>query len=129
MNYALIIIGGGLGSLFRYLTAHTVNNLFHSKFLFGTIVVNCVGALLIGILMSVFEAFSVNVRWKMFLVIGFLGGYTTFSAYSYETVKYFLDGDVKYALLNIALSNVLCIAFVFLGIWLSRVTFLAAFRT
>jgi CrcB protein len=128
MNYALIIIGGGLGSLFRYLSAHTVNNLFHSKFLLGTIVVNCVGALLIGIAMSVFDAFSVSTRWKLFIVVGFLGGYTTFSAYSYETVKYFLDGDIKYALLNIALSNVLCIAFVFLGIWLGRGVFLAAFR-
>jgi CrcB protein len=128
MNYILIIIGGGIGSLFRYLSAHAVNSFFHGKFLLGIITVNCVGALLIGFLMSAFDAFSVGARWKLFIVTGFLGGYTTFSAYSYETAKYFMDGDVKYALMNVVLSNVLCIAFVFLGMWLSKIMFGAAFK-
>ena len=55
------------------------------------------GALLIGLLMSVFEIFSVNVKWKLLIITGFLGGYTTFSAYSYETANYLMNGNIKYA--------------------------------
>ena len=120
MKYILIVIGGGAGALLRYFSTFLVNSLFNGKFMLGTIVVNCAGALLIGLLMSVFEIFSVNVKWKLLIITGFLGGYTTFSAYSYETANYLMNGNIKYAVANVVLSNVLCILFVFLGMWLSK---------
>jgi len=123
MNYILIIIGGGVGALLRYLSTQTVNHIFNNKFLLGTLFVNCIGALLIGFLMNFFDIFSINAKWKLFLITGFLGGYTTFSAYSYETANFFLNGNVKYAILNIVLNNALCVLFVLLGIWLNKVMF------
>jgi CrcB protein len=124
MNYIFIIIGGGIGALFRYLSTEIINNIFNNKFAFGTVVVNCIGALLIGFLINTFDILSLNIRWKLFLITGFLGGYTTFSAYSLETVNFFMNGNIKYAIINIAFSNILCILFVFCGIWLNKIIFM-----
>jgi CrcB protein len=123
MNFVVVFIGGGIGAAFRYLTTQVESHVFSDKFLFGTVVVNCIGALLIGFLINIFDIYSLNVRWKLFVVTGFLGGYTTFSAYALETAKYILGGNLKYALLNITLSNVLCILFVFLGMWINKIIF------
>ena len=124
MNFILIIIGGGVGALFRYLSTQVINNIFNNKFLLGTLFVNCLGALLIGFLMNIFELYSIDNKWKLFIVTGFLGGCTTFSAYSFETANYLINGNIKYAITNIILSNVLCILFVSLGLWLNKIIFM-----
>ena len=121
MNYLCIVIGGGLGALLRYFSSQFINLPINNKFHFGTLFVNCVGALLIGFLINFFDVFQINIKWKLFLITGFLGGYTTFSTYSLETVQYFIIGNIKYALVNILLNNVLCIFFVLLGIWLNKI--------
>ena len=123
MKFILIIIGGGSGALFRYLSTHVINNVFSNKFLIGTLFVNCIGSFLIGFLMNIFEVNLIDEKWKLFIITGFLGGYTTFSAYSFETVNYFFSGNFKFALMNIFLSNILCFIFVILGIWLNRIIF------
>jgi len=124
MNYFLIIIGGGIGAFLRYSSTQIINNLFTNKFILGTIVVNSIGSLLIGFLMNTFDIFSFDIKWKLLIITGFLGGYTTFSAYSYETINYFINGNIKYAIMNIAFTNILCILFVFCGVWLSKILFI-----
>jgi CrcB protein len=121
MNYVCIVIGGGIGALLRYFSSQFINLSINDKFPFGTLFVKCIGALLIGFLTNIFDAFSINIKWKLFLTTGFLGGYTTFSTYSLETARYFINGNIKYALMNIFLNNVLCIVFVLLGIWLNEI--------
>ena len=123
MNYICIIIGGGIGALLRYSSSMMVNNLFKYNFLLGTLFVNCVGSFLIGFLMNIFDIFSLDIKWKLFLITGFLGGYTTYCTYSFETVNYIMNGNIKYAIINIILMNVLCITFVFLGIWVNKIIF------
>jgi CrcB protein len=121
MNYLCIAIGGGFGALLRYFSINFINLSVIRKFPFGTLFVNCIGALLIGSLINFFDIFQINIKWRLFLVTGFLGGYTTFSTYSLETVQYFINGNIKHALINILLNNVLCIVFVLLGIGLNKI--------
>ena len=123
MNLIYIVIGGGIGALLRYLTSQFVNNLYNKSFSLGTIFVNCIGALLIGFLINTFDVFGINSKYKLLIITGFLGGYTTFSTYSLETVNYFINGNIKYGILNILLNNILCLLFVLFGLWLNKVIF------
>jgi CrcB protein len=124
MSLVYIVIGGGIGALIRYFTSQFVNSLYNKDFSLGTIFVNCIGALLIGFLINIFDIFGINTKWKLLIVTGFLGGYTTFSTYSIETVNYFINGNIKYGILNILINNILCILFVLLGIWLNKIIFI-----
>jgi CrcB protein len=124
MNYILIFLGGGFGAILRYFTTQTINSVFNNRFTFGTILVNCIGSLLIGFLINIFDLFSIDTKWKLLLITGFLGGYTTFSAYSYETINYFINGNIKYAIINIFIHNILCLLFVLLGIWFNKIIFI-----
>jgi CrcB protein len=123
MSLIYIVIGGGTGALLRYLTSQFVNNLYNKSFSLGTIFVNCAGALLIGFLINIFDIFGINNKYKLLIITGFLGGYTTFSTYSLETVNYFINGNIKYGILNILLNNILCILFVLFGLWLNKIIF------
>jgi len=121
MTIICVIIGGGLGALLRYSSTQLVNKIFNTQFTLGTLFVNCIGAFLIGFLMNIFDTYSFSNKWKLLIITGFLGGYTTFSAYSYETAHYIINGDIKYAIMNIAFNNILCLIFVLLGIWLNKI--------
>ena len=123
MSLIYIVIGGGVGALLRYFSSQFVNSLYNKNFSLGTIFVNCVGALLIGFLINIFDMFGINTKLKLLIITGFLGGYTTFSTYSIETVNYFINGNIKYGVLNILLNNILCILFALLGLWLNKMVF------
>jgi len=123
MSLIYIFIGGGIGALLRYLTSQFVNNLYNKNFSLGTVFVNCIGALLIGFLINIFDIFGINTKWKLLIITGFLGGYTTFSTYSLETVNYFINGNIKYGMLNILLNNILCLFFVLLGLCINKIIF------
>ena len=123
MSLIYIVIGGGIGALLRYFTSQFVNNLYNRNFSLGTVFVNCIGALLIGFLINIFDLYGINTKFKLLIITGFLGGYTTFSTYSFETANYFINGNIKYGIINILLNNILCISFVLLGLWLNKIIF------
>jgi CrcB protein len=113
----LIGAGGFLGSIGRYALSGVVQHLMRSEtFPYGTLVVNVLGCFLVGILVHLAEsraAFSADTR--AFLIVGILGGFTTFSAFGSETMNLIRDGERWLASANIVASIVFCLAGVLAG--------------
>ncbi|MDR2484128.1 MAG: fluoride efflux transporter CrcB [Treponema sp.] len=120
MKYVCIIIGGGIGAVLRYISTQIIQTICTVSFPVGTFFVNSLGALLIGFLFNTFEQITAPAGLRLFVITGFLGGYTTFSTYSLETVRYCMHGNLKQAFMNIALNNIVCMLCVWLGIRISN---------
>jgi CrcB protein len=104
-NYLIIGLGGFLGAVARYTVALWVGQRWGRTFPLGTFVVNISGSFLISLLMSLFtERFMVSPQVRLFLVVGFIGAYTTFSTFEYETGNLLKDGEWSIALANVILS-------------------------
>ena len=87
-NMFLVFIGGGLGSVMRYALSHVINKSTTSPFPFGTFVVNVIGCFLIGFIMFYSARFGDRAeQWRFFLATGLCGGFTTFSAFSLESIS------------------------------------------
>jgi len=126
MRHLLFIaMGGSLGSITRYNLSKNIHNLFNHIYPFGTMFVNATGSFLIGFLFFFFENIIVSNDIKSFLTIGFLGAYTTFSTYSLETINFIRDGEIKVGLMNIIMSNIVCLLMVMAGMICSRLIFKA----
>ena len=116
IDILLVGAGGFIGAAARYALTGAVQRLTQSSFPFGTIVVNVVGCLAIGVLAGVADARQLmKPGVRLFLAIGILGGFTTFSTFSYETLALFREGEALRAAANVVASVVLCLAFVWLG--------------
>jgi CrcB protein len=105
MTYIVVFLGGGIGAVVRFVLATWIGQRWGRSFPLGTFVINVSGSFLIGFLMTLMaELFVENPQWRLFLVVGGLGGYTTFSTFQYETGQLVFDGEIWYAALNIILS-------------------------
>jgi CrcB protein len=102
MNYFIIGAGGFVGAITRYILAVWIGQRWGRSFPLGTFVINVTGSFLIGLLMTLMaERFTENPQWRLLLVVGFLGAYTTFSTFEYETGGLLRDGEWLYAGLNV----------------------------
>jgi CrcB protein len=116
INYLAVFAGGGLGAVSRFLVATWIGQRWGRSFPLGTFTANISGCFLIGFLMTLMaELFLENPQWRLFLVVGGLGGYTTFSSFQYETGRLVIDGELWYAALNVVLSVVVGFAALKLG--------------
>jgi CrcB protein len=123
MNYLAVFIGGGLGSLCRFFLSTYVAKSSNSFFPFGTLTVNLLGSLMIGVLFEFFERYVVPAEIRILLTTGFLGGFTTFSTFALENTGMLRDGEYRYFFFNLLAHNVAGLIFVFSGILLVRITF------
>lgn len=124
MTRAIILvgIGGGLGSIFRYLTSVFTAKYFQTSFPLGTFAVNIIGCLIVGILLGLFERQQLTSPDLKFLFItGFCGGYTTFSAFASENISLFQSGNSLTAFVYIATSVIISLFTVWLGLSLSKI--------
>jgi fluoride exporter len=120
-KYFLVLIGGGAGSLLRFIAGSAIMSRVGGRFPLGTLAINVSGSFLIGFLMTMLtERLPVDTNWRFLLVAGFLGGYTTFSAFEWETFASIRDGAQWAGLLNVLLSVGLGYLAVWLGASLAR---------
>ncbi|MGQ9806112.1 MAG: fluoride efflux transporter CrcB [Chlorobiales bacterium] len=119
--FLLIGLFGGVGCISRYLISSGLNAWLGRAFPYGTLAVNIIGSFIIGIIFEAALRGSVmSPTLRIALTTGFLGGLTTFSSFSFETVELFLNGKYFVGVLNIASSLLLCFLATYLGITLVR---------
>lgn len=122
MQIALYIaVFGALGCLSRYYISGWVYGIFGRFLPYGTFMVNIIGAFLIGLIMEFgVRSTLIPANIRLGMTIGFLGGLTTFSTFSYETFRLLEDGEFFIALINISLSVLICLVFTWAGIIVAR---------
>ena len=115
-----VAAGGALGSVLRYLTAKLAADWLGPGFPYGTLAVNVIGCFLAGGLYVVLERSLAAPEWRGLLMVGVLGGFTTFSAFSVDTLRLWEDSGALLAGANVALNVVLSLAGCGAGLWLGR---------
>ena len=121
MHLVYIALFGALGCLSRYWVAECTYFLLGRAFPHGTLVVNLLGSLLLGFLMEwTLRGPLLIPELRLGLGVGFMGGFTTFSTFSYETWMLIEEGSLMQAGVNILLNVMICVLFAGLGIWLAR---------
>ncbi len=121
INYLVISLGAALGGALRYWLANVVYKIFPASFPYGTLAVNLIGSFILGIVVFLFdERELINNQVKIFLTIGFCGGLTTFSTFSFETFNLIKESEFFLASMNIILNILLCITGVFLAYVVSK---------
>lgn len=118
----LVFFGGGLGSVLRYIINLLIKNP-EGQFPINTFLVNMFGSFLIGIILGYFlDNNDLNNNLVFFLVIGFCGGLTTFSSFTYDSYELISFGKIFYLIIYNFLSLTIGVALVYFGLWLSKVT-------
>lgn len=121
MQVLAIAAGGALGAVLRFWMSNGVYALLGRGFPYGTLAVNVLGSLLMGFLfVLLIDKLSLGPNWRAALLIGLLGAFTTFSAFSIETLNLIEEGETMKALLNTALSVVLCVGAAWAGVLAGR---------
>ncbi|MFB3918973.1 MAG: fluoride efflux transporter CrcB [Candidatus Velamenicoccus archaeovorus] len=127
MKFFLIGLGGAIGTVLRYIISGLDYKYSYGIFPISTLVVNLAGSFAIGFLWGLFEVVAISPQVRMFIFIGVLGGFTTFSTFALENFNLFRDGEHPIALLNILVSNLCGIFLVFAGYALARM-FVSLFK-
>jgi fluoride exporter len=118
-KYFMVGIGGFLGAILRFWLGGAIDQRAGSRFPVGTFVINITGSFLLGLIATVLaENGHWSPNWRYLIPIGFIGAYTTFSTFEFETFRSLEGGQVLLAMLNVVLS--ICLGF--LGVWLGVIT-------
>ncbi len=116
-DLVLVLAGGGVGSVARYLVSTVAGKSLGDAFAWGTMIVNLLGCLLIGFLVGLLDRAILSRAMRLLLVTGFLGGFTTFSSFSLESIRMFLAGTPGKGILNLAVTVVAGFALTLAGLY------------
>jgi fluoride exporter len=118
-KYLMVALGGAFGSVLRFWAGTYVSARMGTRFPWGTFAINITASFLIGVIMTVLaDRANWNANWRYLIPIGFIGGYSTFSTFEYETFRVFADGELFIAALNVVGSVVVG----FIAVWLGVIT-------
>lgn len=124
MNIAQLMViagGGAVGCVLRFVLSQSVHRFLPDHFPYGILLVNVLGCLLMGILAIWFiERWQLGALWRAATLIGFLGGFTTFSSFTIDTINLVENGSAFIAGMYVVLSVSLCLFATWLGVWLGR---------
>lgn len=104
LKYLVVGIGGFLGAIARYMLGTYIGSRYGVRFPYGTFVINMSGCFLIGLILTLLARTTASPYWRYLIPIGFIGAYTTFSTFEYETLRAVQDGQAVTGLLNVILS-------------------------
>lgn len=120
-NYIIVFFGAGIGGILRYWLSGFVYKFLPANFPYGTLAINFLGSFIIGfVIFALYDKELVSQDMRLFLTIGFCGGFTTFSTFSLETFNLFKNSEFLFASLNIFLSVFLCLTGTYLAYILSN---------
>jgi CrcB protein len=120
-SFILVGIGGFIGSIARYLVAVAMSGVISSSFPWPTLIANVAGCFLIGVIFAVSDRGSLlSPEWRIFLTTGFCGGFTTFSTFSYESLRLLQDGEYVYVSAYVLASVIVGLLATLLGVYLIR---------
>jgi len=121
MQALAIAAGGAVGALLRFWMSNGIYSLVGRTFPYGTLAVNVLGSLLMGLLyVLLIDKLVLGAHWRAALLVGLLGAFTTFSTFSIETLNLIEEGELVRALLNVLLSVVLCLGAAWVGMLMGR---------
>lgn len=121
LPFLLVGAGGALGAVARYAVGDFLHKHVTASFPLGTLAVNVLGCFAIGaVLFAADDAGTLGHRWRLFLAVGVLGGFTTFSAFGHETLALIRSDRLGWALVNVATNVMLGFAAVWLGRWVMK---------
>jgi len=122
-KYLMVGIGGFLGAIARFWVGGFISAKIGTRFPYGTFFINCTGSFLIGFMITLLaERTHWSPNWRYLIPVGFIGAYTTFSTFEYETFRVMQEGELSMALLNIFLSVLVGFVAVWLGVIAGRLT-------
>ena len=121
-DFLAISVAAIVGANLRYLLSRLAAMELGSVFPYGTLFINIVGSFIVGFFVIwTSERALVDPRWRLLVVVGFCGSFTTFSSYAFETISYFENGQWGLMLANVLTNNILCLGGVLAGMALARV--------
>jgi CrcB protein len=121
LDVLAISIGAIAGANARYLLTRYALKLLGPVFPYGTLIINIIGSLIVGFFMVwTTERVLADPRWRLLVVVGFCGAFTTFSSYAFESMTYFEQGQWGLMITNIFTNNILCLLAAIAGIALAR---------
>ncbi len=113
LKYVAVGVGGFLGAIARYALGTYIGGRYGLRFPLGTFMINVSGSFLIGLILTLLARTTASAYWRYLIPIGFIGAYTTFSTFEYETLRAIQEGQLMTGFLNVALSLVVG----FIGVW------------
>ena len=120
-SYLWISLGAIIGANMRYLVGKLISNFVSSSLPYATLIINVTGSFIIGFFLAwTVERVLIDPKWRLLVAVGFCGSYTTFSSYSYETIKLFEDGSYAFGTMNFVFNNLFSILAAVAGIMLAR---------